>query len=141
MKLLSANDETLGILLGMNPSIATVFIPSLQKMMTISATSGENTLLAFDVFFTEPGCAGSPFAIPGQNYHTFIMTYRIGSESVNQHYLISQQTESVHVRSLRHASSPYNCESTDQTDMFQSLTPVALPFTYPVALPLHLEYE
>ncbi len=59
--LLSADDETLGVLLDLNPSTATVFIPSLQKVMMVSATSGENSLLAFTVYFTEPGCAGSPF--------------------------------------------------------------------------------
>ncbi len=69
------------------------------------------------------------------------MTSRIGIESVSQHYLISPQAVSVHVRSQRHVVSPYACESMDNVDMYQPLTPVVLPFAYPVALPLQIEYE
>jgi hypothetical protein len=131
--LLSANDELLGVLLGITHNNATMYIPSLERFMMTSTTNGES-YISNDVYFTGEGCTGNIFMQAGQNYEYFIITNRT-SDSASQHYLISPQVET-HVLSVRNGNWPYNCQSTNVVGMFQPLTEVTLPFSYPVALPL-----
>ena len=136
MTLFSANDEQLGVLLGITSQNATMYIPSLDRFMVTSTTNGES-YISNDVFFIEEGCTGNPFTQLGYNYEYFIMTNRT-SDSASQHYLLSPQVET-HVRSVRSGNSPFNCQGIDQVGMFQPMTEVILPFSYPVALPLKFQ--
>ena len=139
LTVLSADDESLGILFDLTYTTARIFVPSLQKFMNLSTESGQNLYVEHYVYYGQDNCMGPPYTASGSSYHSFILTNRT-SDTTYKHYIVSQQMDYISTVSYRNGSAPYTCTNTTGSNlMLPRLTEVVLPFTYPVPLPLSFE--
>jgi hypothetical protein len=146
----SASDEYLGMLMDAhmvneNDIHATWFIPSLKRFMDILLVNGENGDLdagngRSGLYYTGENCTGTIYTDGNSDAQYFILTANIYAGEY-KHYTLNGPTESMNYLSRRHTSgpNPYDCTTETGTSSLHRLTEVALPFTYPVPIPLSFE--
>jgi len=140
----SAADEYLGTLTTLGNPWVIFFIQSIKSFMFVDA-NGYNTYNGntFDsVRYTEPGCNGDAYAQSSPTGTTcfFVFTINIGVDQV-KHFLLSGQPKPILFYSYRQPLAPYSCMEIPggEAGTVAPLAEVALPFAYPVAVPLSFE--
>jgi len=131
------NDQYLGILLDLSYVSFKVFIPSLGASLPISSWGGvgQSFYLAF-YYFDSTNCSGTPYASqPLPEILDFSSTPFGGIRKPDYNGRRTFSPESDY-------SSEIGCtERSSANDEYVPITPVQLPFTTPIALPLRFEVE
>lgn len=132
-----AAGQYLGVLVGRGrmQDDVTIFIPGLHKFTTIKQSTGE--IESASLTFESPDCKGTPY-LPGGVDTIFSSAgkYYVGGK---QAFDISRVATQTYTGSCVNWSPQYD----KLADMFQAIEmpETEIPFTLPVTLPLHYEYE
>lgn len=141
----SAADEYLGILNIFNDGFVYLFLPAFRAFINIDGDTGINSFTGQtlnSVRYSEPGCTGDAFAVTEQYGNMRSVVFSVNTDvGPAKHYVISGQRQSVTYYSYRRYTDAFECSAlpAGETGMVTPLAEVALPFNYPVAVPLKFE--
>jgi hypothetical protein len=138
LKVYSFTDEYLGEFIDISDVEAKWYIPSLQRFIVIDIDTGHNRKpVTGSRYYTEENCGGIAYVSTPYRSH-FVVSVQIDATQ-SKNYTVAAEQESVTVISGRNPYAPYDCWPTQETRNLRQLTEIALPFVYPVTLPLGME--
>jgi hypothetical protein len=122
-----------------------LFLPSVKAFVNINGDTGYNPYTGStlnSVRYSELGCTGAAYAVTEQygNMRSIVFSVNTGVGQA-KHYVISGQRQPVTCYSYRRYTDVFECSDlpAGETGMVTPLAEVALPFIYPVAVPLQFE--
>jgi hypothetical protein len=143
-----ANNQFIGYLLGESSGVALqVYVPSLSRTANLTYSNLDKKLVSKDVidfYYFGYGCAGTPYAFFA-NYNNvgFACFYKIYYNS-GKYYIIDYTNPTDRTMNSMSYGSDGSCDSfIDGAEIIPSLPAreVSLPFTLPLAQPLHFKTE
>jgi hypothetical protein len=132
-----ANEQFLGIMPGDLDGFLSVYIPSLSKFIFISPVDGSVDPFnpAVYLYFEDNKCLGNPYLDLSMRY----LVFKLGS-NYYQADDVAAQTKTINSMSSPMYDGSRQCQPRSSINIsVLPSTQVQLPFTMPVALPLHFE--
>lgn len=124
-----------GVELGICMETMTVFYPPLERLMQINKDTG---MLATDnIFYSEQNCTGNAYVGFGDRNGV----NRIITADNSRFYIFQPDTPNESVSLNSYTSTSGVCSNLTAVRDYKLLTPISLPFSFPIPMPLHYKYE
>jgi hypothetical protein len=132
-----ANEQLLGILPSNSDGFLSVFIPALSRFIFLSPDDGDvhSFYPSVYLYFEDNKCLGKPYLDTSMRY----LVFKLGSNYYKADD-VAAQPKTINSLSYPMWDGGRQCQTRSSTDTpVLPFTQVELPFTMPVALPLHFE--